>query len=257
MNATALIFGAVAAVAPIAKPYPLAAQARTTTPVIPINTVAWWQPSTFPTVVTSGLVKVAVNPPQSEWNAAALWRASTATPWQLSYYALHTIKLGTVPFMTLKKPGPTTTLAADARVRIHGDAVLVESPVGIMTPPPTTTVASVTQQSGSAVSMGNFESTIVSVLSGLDSIVNSIPSLRELGRAVSETNTRTVPVTEAQLASGQVVFLDGGRRLVIIADRLVLMTGTQNQRTWPAATTWLLKTGDQFISVLERIGYTK
>jgi hypothetical protein len=105
--------------------------------------------------------------------------------------------------------------------------------------------------------MGNFESTTVAVLSGLDSIVKSTPSLRELGQAVSETNTRTAPITMTQVASGQAVFLDGGRRLTVIADRLVLMSGTQNQRSWPAATTWLLKTGDQLISVLERIGYTK
>lgn len=258
MNATALILGAIAAVAPIARPYTLLAQVRATTPVIPTNPVAWWQPTTYPTLVTSGVVKVALDPPQGQWNALSLSRASTATPWQLSYYALKSIGVGTVTFMTLKTPGPTSTLAADARVRIHGSAALIESPVGIMTPPPTTTVASVKQPSGSEVSMGNFESTTTAaILSGLDSIVNNTPSLREIGRAVLETNTRAVPITEAKLASGQVVFLNGGRRLVIIADRLVLMTGTQNQRSWPAATTWLLKTGDQFISVLERVGYTK
>lgn len=251
MNSTTLIFGAIVAVAPMAKPYTLAAQVRTTNPVV------WTVPSPLPTTVISGLVEVALNPAQSQWNALSLSRASTATPWQLTYYAIKTLKAGPFTLGETKQQGPTSTLAADARVRIHVNAVLVESPLGIMSPPPSTTVASVTQQGGSVVSMGNFEAGAAAILSGLDSIVKNTPSLRELGERVSETNPRTAAIFLTHLASGQTVFLDGGRRLVISADRLVLMNGAQYQRSWPAATTWVMKTGDQFISVLERIGFTK
>lgn len=252
MNATALLFGAIAGIAPIAKPYTLAAQVRTANPVV------WSTPSTLPATVMSGLIEVALSPAQSTWNAVTLSRASTATPWQVTYYAIKTLQAGPIKLGEQKQPGPSSALAADARVRTQTNAVLVESPVGIMTPPPTTTVASVTQQSGSMVSMGNFESsTTAAILSGLDSIVTSTPSLRELGKPISERNTRTTPSTMTQLAGGQTVFLDGARRLTVIADRLVLMSGTQNQRSWPAATTWVMKTGDQFISVLERIGVTR
>lgn len=248
MNATTLLFGAVAAVGSMATPSVLAAQLRATNPIV------WTTVSGPPPAVTSGLVRVALNPPQSDWNAVTLFRSTASTPWQAKYYAVKNLTVGWVPPV----PGPTAALPADARVRMQNSAVLVESRVGVLMPPPTTTVASVTQEGGSAVSMGNFESsTMAAILSALDSIVKSTPSLRELGSAVSEANTRTAPITMTRLSSGQTVLLDGGRRLVVIADRLVLMSGTQNQRSWPALTTWIMKTGDQSVSVLERIGFTK
>jgi len=251
MNRTTLLLVATTTAASLLNSHTLGAQARTN-PIV-------WSVATAPTTISSGLVKVALVPNQAEWNAVAAHRAAPTSPWQLSYYQVAGIQLPMgKTFEITKKAGPTSLLPADARVRMQSTAVFVESPLGFVAAQPTaTTVASITQQGGS-VMMGNFESAqIASVLSALDSIVSSTPTLRELQRSVSETNTRATPTSMAHLGSGQTLFLDGSRRLVVVTDRLALVNGSQTQRSWPAATAWVMKTGDQFVSVLERIGYTK
>ena len=154
------------------------------------------------------------------------------------------------------KVGPTSTLATDVQIR-KSNVVFLESPLGVITAPATATpVASVTQRGGSTVAMGNFEGAqVTGIWSGLDSVVKAIPSLRDL--SLNEIGPSPASTKMARLEAGQAVFLDGGRRLVVTADRLVLMSGTQSQRSWPVTTSWVMKTGDQLISVMEKVGFAK
>ena len=123
--------------------------------------------------------------------------------------------------------------------------------------PQATTVASVVRPAGSLVTMGNFESSVTAgIISGLDSIVKSVPSLRDLGAGINEMNKSGSSTAMARLEPGQALLLDGGRRLVLVGDRLALMSGTQIERSWPAARSWVFRTGGQLISVLEHVGAT-
>ena len=250
MNRTTLILIATAATSPLAAFHPLAAQARSTP-------VTWSALEPVPTTVSSGVVKVALSPGQADWNALIFSRKSPATPWQQTYYQIKSMTFpGGGTLWITSKVGPTSTLATDVRIR-KSKVLFLEYPLGVITAPATATpVASVTQRGGSTVAMGNFEGAeITGIWSGLDSVVKTIPSLRDL--SLNEISTSSASTQTARLDAGQAVFLDGGRRLVVVADRLVLMSGTQFQRSWPVATSWVMKTGDQLISVLEKVGYAK
>jgi hypothetical protein len=258
MNRTTLILIATAATTPLAAFHPLAAQARSTA-------VTWSALEPVPTTVSSGVVKVALNPGVSDWNAVIFSRKSPATPWQQTYYQMKSITFsGGGTLWITSKVGPTSTLATDVRIR-KSKVLFLEYPLGVITAPPTATpVASVTQRGGSTVALGNFESVamgnfegaqVTGIWSGLDSVVKTNPSLRDL--SLNEISASPASTKMARLEAGQAVFLDGGRRLVVVADRLVLMSGTQSQRSWPVASSWVMKTGDQLISVLEKVGYAK
>lgn len=248
MNRTTMLLIAAAATGSLALSSRLPAQAR----VISVS----WSPTTPPATIAYGAAKVALNPQQGEWNAVILFRSSTAVPWRETYYNFQTAPwVGGKTMIIGMKAGPSTTLPA-VQVRRQSNAVFLEHPVGMLGEPTTTAVANAAPQRSFAATMGNFEAlTVTAIWSGLDSIANGIPSVRDM--SLNEMTTPPAPTLIAHVESGQTVFLDGGRRLVVVADRLVLMSGTQYQRSWPAATSWILRTADQRISVLEKVGYIK
>ena len=248
MNRTTLILIATATTGSLALSSRLPAQAR----LVSVS----WSATVLPAIINYGGVKVALNPPQGEWNAVVFARASTAVPWNQTYYNIQTAPwVGGNTMLIGMKAGPSTALPA-VQLRMQSKAVFLEHPVGMVGTPTATAVANAARQGGFTVAMGNFETaSLMAIWSGLDSVVKSVPSLRDL--SLNERPAETTPTMIAHVESGQTVLLDGGRRLVVAADRLVLMSGSQYQRSWPAATSWVLRTADQRISVLERVGYIK
>jgi hypothetical protein len=247
MNRTTLILIASAATGSLAFSSRLPAQAR----AISVS----WSATVPPAIINYGGVKVALDPPQGEWNAVLFVRSSAVAPWVQTYYHFQTTLIMGKSFVVGMKAGPSSTLPA-VQVRKQNKAVFLETAVGMLGAPTATAVANAAPQGGFTIAMGNFETpTLTAIWSGLDSVAKTIPSLRDLG--LNEMTTPPAPTLIAHVESGQTVLLDGGRRLVVVGGRLVLMSGTQYQNSWPAATSWILKTADQRISVLERVGYMK
>jgi hypothetical protein len=248
MNRTTLILIASAATGSLALSSRLPAQAR----AISVS----WSTTVPPAIINYGAVKVALNPPQGEWNAVLFVRSSAGAPWVQTYYNIQTAPWAGGKTMIIgMKAGPSATLPA-VQLRIQNKAAYLEHGVGMLGTPTTTAVANTAPQGGFTLALGNFETpTLTAIWSGLDSVVKTVPSLRDL--SLNERPAETTPTMIAHVESGQTVLLDGGRRLVVVGGRLVLMSGTQYQNSWPAATSWVLKTADQRISVLERVGYMK
>jgi hypothetical protein len=227
----------------------LAAQ-RTTLPA-----VQWSAPMVAPPAVTSGFLSfylISAYPGQ-KWNGGVIGRISADKPWTMYYVAI-----AGWPYNMAVNASTPVHLAADVTVRmLHHSSddvdVLVESPVGNL--PATIAVVPSGGAPGTFAVAGSPNVT-AAYFAALDSIVSTTPSLRDLG-ARATADTKSAPQGDmriGQVSPGAVLQLDRGVSLTSNGTKLLLHSGGELVRFWPAKSSWVALTNGQRVSVVENVG---